>query len=135
MPRGDAERTWFPEMIKLLEQEWSSSMSWKELIALRDRLDATLQAIRSERHILPPVMRCPRCNAVGRSAPPQVSVRAMLLALDRFRIAPQREVKGLDKSWKEYRKGNGLNLYGEAIQEEEGHRPDVMEHSPACERT
>jgi len=51
MPSGDAQRTWFPEMIAVLRREWDSSMSLTELIALRDRLDAMLQAIRSTRNI------------------------------------------------------------------------------------
>jgi hypothetical protein len=57
MPAGDAHRTWFREMIEMLRMEWNSSMSNQELISLRDRLDATLQAIRTERNILPP-MEC-----------------------------------------------------------------------------
>jgi len=134
MASGDAERTWFPEMIAILQREWNSSMPWEELIALRDRLDAVLQAIRSERNILPSVMRCPRCNAVGRSAPPRVSVRALLLALERFRIAPKSEVKVLEKAWKQYSKRNSLNLYGKTIGEQEGHPPDVLDHLPACGR-
>ncbi len=51
MPSGDAQRTWFPEMIAVLRREWDSSMGFTELIALRDRLDAMLQAIRSTRNI------------------------------------------------------------------------------------
>jgi len=45
VPAGDAHRTWFPEMIEMLRMEWNSRMSDQELISLRDRLDATLQAM------------------------------------------------------------------------------------------
>ena len=59
MASGDAQRTWFPEMIEMLHQTWSASMSENELLALRDRLETTLETIRSERHILPAMMWCP----------------------------------------------------------------------------
>src|SRR2546428_560692 len=93
MASGDAQRTWFPEMIEILNQTWSASMSENELLALRDRLDSTLETIRSERHILPAMMWCPNCQARHRSAPPKVSVRAMILALGRFGMASASEVK------------------------------------------
>ena len=112
MPAGDAHRTWFPEMIEMLRMEWNSSMSVEELISLRDRLDATLQAIRIERNILPPMMWCPNCQKRHRSKPPKVSVRATILALRRFGIAPDAEVKTLEKRWKKYSKETDLDIYG-----------------------
>ena len=112
MPSGDAQRTWFPEMIAVLRREWDSSMSLTELIALRDRLDAMLQAIRSTRKILTAMFLCPRCGAYGRARPPRLSVRAMLLALSRFEIASAEEVKMLEKSWKKHRRILRLDLYG-----------------------
>jgi len=51
-------------------------MSFPALIELRDRLDAMLQQVRSERHIVSPVLRCLKCGAIGPSAEPHVSVRA-----------------------------------------------------------
>lgn len=69
MPAGDAHRTWFPEMIEMLQVEWNSSMSDEELISLRDRLDAKLQAIRTERNILPPMMWRSNCQKRHRSKP------------------------------------------------------------------
>lgn len=104
MASGDAQRTWFPEMIGMLKDDWHASMSLDALISLRDRLDATLQTIRTERHILPAMMYCPRCQKRHRAAPPKVSVRAMILALARFEIAPQSEVKTLEKLWNKHRK-------------------------------
>jgi len=93
MASGDAQRTWFPEMIELLNQTWSASMSANELLVLRDRLDTTLETIRSERHILLAMMWCPHCHARHPAAPPTVSVRAMILALGRFGLASAAEVK------------------------------------------
>ena len=112
MASGDAQRTWFPEMIEMLNQTWSASMSENDLLALRDRLDATLQTIRSERHILPAMMWCPNCQARHRSAPPKVSVRAMILALGRFGMASASEVKALERRWNTYRKRHQLDRYG-----------------------
>ncbi|PON12722.1 hypothetical protein C2W62_38120 [Candidatus Entotheonella serta] len=112
MASGDAQRTWFPEMIETLGQSWSPSMSETDLIALRDRLDTTLQTIRSERDIQPPMMWCPGCQARHRSAPPKVSVRAMILALGRFELALTSEVKALERRWNTYRKNHQLDRYG-----------------------
>ena len=51
MPYGDAQRTWFPEMLDVLRVRWRANLSFSEMIALRDELDAMLHRIRSERHI------------------------------------------------------------------------------------
>ena len=118
MPSGDAQRTWFPEMIAVIRREWGSSMSLTELIALRDRLDAMLQAIRSTRKILTAMFLCPRCGNYGRARAPRVSVRAMLLALSRFEIASAEEVKMLEKSWKKHRRDLRLDLYGKPEENE-----------------
>ena len=80
MAAGDAQRTWFPEMVLMLRQEWKPAMSCVALIELRNRQDAMLQAIRSEKNILsPPIMKCPKCHREGRMAPPKASVRALTL--------------------------------------------------------
>jgi hypothetical protein len=39
MPLGDAQRTWFPEMIVRLRAELHTGMSMPTLIGLRDELD------------------------------------------------------------------------------------------------
>ena len=75
MPRGDAHRTWFPEMIETLRREWSPSLSDEALIELRDRLDERLQQIRAGRNILPPMFFGPRCEKRQRSTEPRVSAR------------------------------------------------------------
>jgi hypothetical protein len=92
MPAGDAQRTWFPELIDMLRADWTDSFSWAEVILLRDRLDETLQRIRRSRDILPPMMYCRACQERHRAAPPRVSVRALLLALPRYDIASEEVV-------------------------------------------
>jgi hypothetical protein len=112
MPAGDAQRTWFSEMIDILREGWSDSLSWDEIVHLRDLLDETLQRIRTAGRILPPMMYCRACGRRHRSAPPRVSVRALLLALPRYGIASERAAKELERRWSMHRKANGLDLYG-----------------------
>ena len=113
MPSGDAQRTWFPEMVAVLRADWDKSMPMATLIELRDRLDSTLQSIRSERGILTPVITCPRCGSTGHAAQPRVSVRAMILAVSRFGIASAEDVRRVEKAWKRYRHDEGLDIYGQ----------------------
>lgn len=49
MPAGDAQRSWFPEMVVVLRREWDRSMSMDDMIELRNRLNEVLQSIRSTR--------------------------------------------------------------------------------------
>ena len=112
MASGDAQRIWFSEMIEMLREGWDSSMSCGDLISLRNRIDSALQSIRANREVLPPMMWCSTCQKLHRSASPKVSVRATILALGRFRIALETEVKSLEKLWKKYMKEKSPNIYG-----------------------
>jgi hypothetical protein len=112
MPYGDAQRTWFPEMLDVLRVRWRANLSFSEMIVLRDELDAMLHRIRSERHMRTPVIRCRRCGRVGPAAEPDVTVRAMIFSLGRFGLVPGDAMKSLDKHWAAYRKQRGLDLYG-----------------------
>jgi len=99
-------------MIERLRSQWHGDISFDAIVELRDEMDATLQRIRTERKIRSPVFRCPRCEYVGPGAEPHVSVRAMILSLNRFGIAPSEQAHALEKSWAAYRKENGIDLYG-----------------------
>ena len=112
MPAGDASRTWFSEMIETLRQEWKPEITWEQVIALRDRLDAMLKEIRFSRGIRPPTMWCPVCNRHTQQAPPNVSVRALILALGRFGLVAAAQVKSLEKRWAKHRKENSLDRNG-----------------------
>src|SRR5882724_1238663 len=87
MPSGDAQRTWFPEMVVRLQSKWHEGVSMPTLISLRDELDGMLQRIRTGRNIQTPIITCRKCGSTGRAAEPHVSVRALILALGRFGIA------------------------------------------------
>ena len=112
MPAGDANRTWFPELVEMLRSRWHSTMELDELICVTGELDKMLQSIRTTRNIEPAMMWCPKCQARVRSAPPRVSVRAAILALGRFSIADTETVKNLEKRWKKHRQAYQLDLYG-----------------------
>ena len=114
MGAGDPQRVWFSEMLARLRCEWNLQMSFPALIELRDRLDAMLQQIRSERHIVSPVFCCPGCGITGPSAEPQVIVRALILALRRFGITSQKDTKRIERDWAEYRVQNRFDLYEQA---------------------
>src|SRR5258707_14083111 len=114
MRSGDAQRTWFPEMIVRLRSEWYQGMSMPApaLISSRDELDGMLQRIRTGRNIQTPIVTCRRCGTTGPAAEPHVSVRALILALGRFGIASKDQTRALEKAWAEYRKQHRLDIEG-----------------------
>ena len=114
MPSGDAQRTWFPEMVARLREEWHEGMSIPALIGLRDELDETLHRIRAGRNIQTPVITCRRCGMTGHAAESRVSVRALILALARFKIASKDQSRTLEKDWAAYRKQHRLDIQGRA---------------------
>ena len=114
MPSGDAQRTWFPEMIVRLRAEWHTGMSMPALIGLRDGLDGALQRIRAGRNIQTPIITCSKCGLTGPAAEPRVSVRALILALARFEIASKDQTRALEKEWAAYRKQYQLDVEGKA---------------------
>jgi hypothetical protein len=116
MPSGDAQRTWFPEMIVRLRSEWHERMSIPALIGLRDELDETLHRIRAGRNIQTPIITCRRCGMTGHAAEPRVSVRALILALARFEIASKDQTRAMEKAWAQYRKQHRLDIEGRALQ-------------------
>jgi hypothetical protein len=102
-------------MIDVLREEWRPEMPFDALVALRDSLDAMLQQIRAERHIRPPVLRCSECGKMAEATEAHLSVRALILSLLRHEIAAQESTYALEKSWARFRKQNGLDPYGKAI--------------------
>ena len=117
MPSGDAQRTWFPEMVVWLRSTWHEGVSMPTLISLRDELDGMLQRIRTGRNIQTPIITCRRCGTTGRAAEPHVSVRALISALGRFEIASKDQTRALEKAWAEYRKHHRLSIEGKVSAE------------------
>jgi len=112
MASDDANKTWFPELIGILNKEWKPTISWDAMILLPDRLNGTLHEIRMTRQIKTPMIWCPTCKQRHRAAQPTLSVRAMILALVRSNVTHEPEVKKLEKDWARYRKEHRLDLYG-----------------------
>ena len=112
MPSGDAQRTWFSEMVEVLRSQWHEAMSLDELIELTGNLDRVLQAIRKERNITSPMIWCPKCQKREPSAPPRVSVRPTILTLGRYGIASPETVTSWEKRWTKHRKEQHLDLFG-----------------------
>jgi hypothetical protein len=112
MPSGDTQRTWFPEMIVRLRAEWHAGMSMPTLISLRDELDGMLHRIRTGRNIETPIIICSKCGLKGQAAEPHVSVRALILALDRFEITSKDQTRALEREWAAYRKEHQLDVEG-----------------------
>ena len=121
MAAGDAQRVWFTEMIESLRSQWRQGLSFEAIVKLRDDLDAMLQRIRSERHIRPPVCKCPKCGYVGEGAEPHVSVRAMILSVIRFGIAAAEPTYMIEKGWAACRKQKELDLYGKSLATKSNH--------------
>jgi len=117
MPSGDAQRTWFPEMVGRLRSTWHEGMSMPALISLRDELDEMLQCIRTSRDIRTPIITCRQCGMTAPAAPPHVSVRALILALGRFEITSKDRARVLEKEWVAYRKHRRLTLEGKVVVE------------------
>jgi hypothetical protein len=115
MPSGDAQRTWFPEMIVRLGSEWHEEMSIPAVIGLRDKLDETLHRIRASRKFQTPIITCRRCGMTEYAAEPRVSVRALILALARFEIASKDQTRVLEKEWAAYREQHRLDIEGRAL--------------------
>ncbi len=124
MPHGDAQRTWFPEMVERLRSEWHEGLSMPALIRLRDELDGTLHRIRESLNFKNPVVTCRCCGLTSPGAEPHVSVRALILALARFGISSKEQARALEKAWAEYRKQRRLDIAGKI----EGNFQDVCNH-------
>ena len=93
MPAGDSQRVWFPEVLGRLKREWGEAMPSAMLVQLRDSLGSMLHQTRFEQRISSPAFTCPKCGLRGRMAEPQVSVRAMILALGRFGITTSGKIR------------------------------------------
>jgi hypothetical protein len=100
-------------MVDALRRQWHEAKAPAQWIELRDQLDAMLMALRTQRRIVPPLIFCPTCKTRHRAGFLRVSVRALILAVRRFGIASHEEVRACEKLWKQYRRQQQLDLYGQ----------------------
>ena len=113
MPSGDRTRTWFPEMIEVLRQEWKESLSWADVIQLCVSCTRQRKAIRFVRDIQPVTMVCKDCGGPMEMGAGRISVRSLLFALDKNGIVSTEVREGLDSSWRKYKVRHGLDAWGE----------------------
>jgi len=113
MPAGDAERSWFPQMLTELKGTWNPQMSWEECADLCRKMTRFRESIWKERNIKPAKKWCPNCQGYHDSRPGPISIRSLLFALKKIKVIDNKELTDLDKSWKKYRKTSNLNAYGQ----------------------
>jgi hypothetical protein len=114
---GDARRTWFPELVATLRERWSEGMTCEQLIAFRADVQRQLGAIRAGRGIKAGSKwiqsdRYAGIRIMQRCSEPRISVRALILALGRYHIAPAQVVSDLEQRWRLFRREHGLDLQG-----------------------
>ena len=63
MRSGEAQTTWFPEIISILKKQWKSDMTIAEHFKLVANLNKRLNQIRSDNNIQQAIIFCPVCNA------------------------------------------------------------------------
>ena len=119
MPRGERHQVWYPELVVLLRNEWRPDLSWDAILELRGRLQGHLEQLRARRGILPAVIRCSCCGITAPAAPPLISVRAMLFAVERYGIETHEVVRQRERAWTGYRALHDLDLVGRPVADHE----------------
>jgi hypothetical protein len=116
MRPGDRSRTWFPEVVSDLRASWRPMLTWDEIIALRGQLQQKLADVLASHGIKSARVRCFHCGHVGPGAPPVITVRAVLLALQRFGIESADAVRKLDRAWAKHRALQHLDMRGQRVE-------------------
>ena len=119
MPRGERHQVWYPELVALLRSEWRPDLSCEAIVALRDQMQGHLEQLRARRDILPAVIHCPCCGTTAPAAPPLISVRAMLFAVERYGIETHEVVRQRERAWTGYRALHDLDLVGRPVADHE----------------
>lgn len=112
MPAGQAHTTWFPELKEMLKERWDSNFSIPEQFKLVKELNDKLNQIRKDGNMQPPMVWCPKCKKRERGAFSQVSITAMLYALEKLKIIDIFEFIKLMRNWKKYSKMENIDVYG-----------------------
>lgn len=117
MPSGQAHTTLFPEMIKTLRETWDDKMSIIEQFDLVKMLNEQFKEIRLRYEVKPPMVWCPNCKKRHAGELEGVTITAMYYSLKRFNICTDAVFKRLMKEWKVYSRENGIDIYGNRIDE------------------
>src|SRR5260370_12323588 len=98
MCAGGEERKACAEMVVWVRGGRQRGITIRALISQREELEGMLHRIRVGRNIQTPIITCRRCGMTGPAAEPHVSIRALILALARFEIAPQDQTREMEKA-------------------------------------
>jgi len=119
MPRGQASTTWFPELKKILKDQWNSGSDVKDHFKLIGILNNELNKVRKDLNVKPQTFFCRNCNDWHQSEFSKVTITSMYFALERFEICDHQEHFFLKRQWRKYSKEMGVNINGESINTEE----------------
>jgi len=79
MPKGDAQRAWFPDMLEDLKSYWSTDWSWRGFSVFCEAMTEKRQKIMEARGIKPARMYCKECGSQMVLLP--ISIRSALFAI------------------------------------------------------
>lgn len=117
MPAGDAQRSWFPEMLEVLKESWSSELSWEECAQLCSEFTEMRTKIKKERGIRGAKMHCKNCGGLHEMGPPPIGIRSMLFALRKMDVLDDEGFSEFDMQWKSYRRKHQLDATGQPKEE------------------
>jgi len=86
MPRGQSSTTWFPELKKLLKDQWVFSLNIKEHFQLVCELNEVLINVREELNVKAPTFFCKKCNTGRESEMSTVTITSMYFALENIEL-------------------------------------------------
>ena len=118
MPRGQSTTTWFPELKKLLKDQWEFSLDIEEHFQLVDKLNEVLTSVRKELNVKPATFFCRQCNERRESKMSTVTITSMYFALENNKLCSHTEHLELKRNWRKYSKENKINIHGNPIDEE-----------------
>lgn len=126
MPQGDAQRSWFPEMLEDLAEKWNPSLSWDECAELCKRMTKRRSAIRKKKGITGPRILCKGCGDLHDMEPLPIGVRSLLFALKKQGLLNDEELALKDKEWKRHQRKYRLDSLGNQVQVKERSATDCL---------
>ena len=112
MAAGDASKTWFDEVIQHMIDNWSSNLSWDDVIGLCEKLTQIRDKIREDRNIKPPMFLCEKCDSKHPMVLAPVKISAMLFALQKAGVIMPDAYDLLLKEWLKFQRKNKLDAFG-----------------------
>ncbi len=111
MPRGEARRVWYPEMVEILRTAWQRGISWSELADLCKELTVLRDKIKRANGEMPATSK--RCACGGTLVQAPISIRSALFALAKDGTLSASEQEVFDAEWLKYKRTNKLDGWGD----------------------